>query len=85
MIVYHKLSAEITGDDGREWVVSVEPPHKAPPEGKATSYEVKIQRVHNGTETDPSPTITHNVPSMDGMFSALNTALALVPNMRGND
>jgi hypothetical protein len=85
MLVYHKLSAEITGDDGREWIVSVEPPLKAPPEGEATSYEITIQRVHNGTETEPAADLKYNVPSQDGMFSALNMGLALVPNMRGND
>ena len=90
MIVYHKITTEITGPDGREWLVSVEPPLKAPPEGEATKWEVVIKELLTRDElanlggVEPEP-FTYIAPTYDGMFSALNIALNLVPSRHGND
>jgi hypothetical protein len=84
MIVYHKISVEITGPDGREWLVEVEPPTKASPPGVATLWEAKITQLLTREELaqrNGVPAVPHDytIPTMDGMFSALNTALSLVP------
>jgi len=87
MIMYHKLTAEITGPDGRGWIVSVEPPLKAAPEGEATKYEVELRRdLPNWPEAyEGAEPLKYTVPSPDGMFKALSMALDLVPRWQGND
>jgi hypothetical protein len=84
MIVYHKLIAEITGDDGREWLVSVEPPMKAALPGEPVKYEAEVKPVltrqqladRGGVEPEP---FKYTIPSREGMFIALSMALNHVP------
>lgn len=82
MIIYHKLSAEITGDDGREWLVTVEPPMKALP-GEPVKFEAEIKHLPTRQEVErlggePEP-FKYTIPTHDGMFVALSMALNLVP------
>jgi len=79
---YHKLTAEMTGDDGREWLVTIEPPFDRTPEGEPTKWEAKIipqlmrSEAAEGVSSEP---LTYTIPTRDGMFSALHLALNLVP------
>lgn len=83
-MLYHSLSAEVSGDDGREWVVTVEPPVHRPPPGEPTKFECTIKQAYTrgelaargGVEAEP---LTYTIPSMDGMFSAFHQAINLVP------
>ncbi len=85
MIIYHKITAEITGPDGREWLVSIEPPAKEQKPGEVwVKWDATIRRLFTREEleqlggVEPEP-ITYQVPSDEGMFKALNLALDLVP------
>lgn len=80
-MIYHKLSALVTGDDGREWKVSVEPPLDAPGEGKPTSWDVLIlHRPENGEKS--AGYFEHTVTTHEGMFKALSLAVELVPTRK---
>lgn len=82
-MLYHSLSAEVSGDDGREWVVTVEPPVHRPPPGEPTKFKCTVKRAYSREElaarNGEIETLTYTIPSMDGMFSAFHQAINLVP------
>ena len=81
--IYHKLSAEVTGPDGREWLVTVEPPYFAPAEGGEIPWEATITWLQTRSEArqaQEKPTVsTFIVSTREGIFTALRLVVDTVP------